>query len=230
MAHTPDEPLTLTVHSLPRLDSASVRDGASSPATRWMTRALLLVSAAPVIAAYVAYFGPRLEARHNHGELITPQRPLPNLDAVDARGQVVPLPTLRHQWLLISVTLGECDEACQKRLFLQRQLRETLGQDKRRLDAVWLVVGNGPSTAALPQLAGAAQVLRVDGAQLAQWLQPAAGQQLQDHLYLVDPMGHWMLRFPAQIDPRKAQADLERLLRASAPWDAAGRPDPQPRP
>jgi hypothetical protein len=40
-------------------------------------------------------------------------------------------------------------------------------------------------------------------------------------------MGHWMMRFPARMDAAgaaKAKKDLERLLRASASWDEAGRP------
>jgi hypothetical protein len=69
-------------------------------------------------------------------------------------------------------------------------------------------------------------VVRVAAAQLAQWLSPAQGHQLQDHLYVVDPMGHWMMRFPPGTDnasATKVRKDLERLMRASAGWDRAGR-------
>jgi hypothetical protein len=72
-----------------------------------------------------------------------------------------------------------------------------------------------------------ARVLRVDGQALAQWLSPQAGARLEDHLYLVDPMGNWMMRFPPGQDVAtapKVRADLNRLLRASSSWDTAGRP------
>jgi hypothetical protein len=49
---------------------------------------------------------------------------------------------------------------------------------------------------------------------------------LADHWYLVDPMGEWMMRFPAPIDREhlpRIKRDIERLLRASAGWDRAGR-------
>ena len=49
------------------------------------------------------------------------------------------------------------------------------------------------------------------------------GQQIEDHLYVVDPLGNWMMRFPADLDPKQAKRDLDRLLRASAFWDKAGR-------
>ena len=44
-----------------------------------------------------------------------------------------------------------------------------------------------------------------------------------DHLYVVDPMGEWMMRMPADPSPQKVKRDLDRLLRASASWDRAGR-------
>jgi hypothetical protein len=36
-------------------------------------------------------------------------------------------------------------------------------------------------------------------------------------------MGNWMMRFPADLDPKQAKRDLNRLLRASSFWDNAGR-------
>ena len=69
-----------------------------------------------------------------------------------------------------------------------------------------------------------ATVLKVTQADVQTWLQPAAGQAVEDHLYVVDPMGNWMMRFPANIDPLKARKDLERLLRSSSSWDQPGRP------
>ncbi|MDT4874830.1 hypothetical protein FQZ97_1101570 [compost metagenome] len=76
----------------------------------------------------------------------------------------------------------------------------------------------------LKQATAAAQVLQIDAQPLAAWLQPAAGQKIEDHLYVVDPLGNWMMRFPADIDPKQAKRDLDRLLRASAFWDKEGRP------
>jgi hypothetical protein len=75
-------------------------------------------------------------------------------------------------------------------------------------------------------------VLRVPQAVLAGWLAAAPGQALADHLYVVDPMGHWMMRFPAGMDVAaagKAKRDLERLMKGSSSWDQPGRvPDAQP--
>ncbi|MCA0212995.1 MAG: hypothetical protein LCH79_07455 [Proteobacteria bacterium] len=227
-----DEPLGLTVHSLPAPQEAIAADARRTATGRWKMIAVLLVCAAPVIASYFTYYVVRPEGRRNYGELIDPQRPAPALPTTALDGAPSTLAQLKGQWLLVSVAGGACDATCEKHLYLQRQLREGLGKDKDRLDWVWLV----PDAASIkPELLPAikqATVLRVDAAQLAQWLAPAGGRDLRDHLYVVDPMGNWMMRFPAvNLDAKvdtasaaKIKRDLERLMRASASWDKAGRP------
>jgi cytochrome oxidase Cu insertion factor (SCO1/SenC/PrrC family) len=223
MAQTPDEPLTMTVHSLPRPDEAGAQAVASTRSGRWKMIGLLLVCAAPVIASYFTYYVIRPEGRRNYGELVDPQRPLPAWTGIDAQGQPVPLTSLKDQWLLVSVADSACAQPCQDHLFLQRQLRETLGREKDRLDWVWLRTGDPALSEPLKQATAAARVLHVDAQAVATWLQPAPGQKIEDHLYVVDPLGNWMMRFPANIDPAQAKRDLDRLLRASAFWDKAGR-------
>ena len=105
-------------------------------------------------------------------------------------------------------------------------MRETLGRDKGRVDKVWLIVDAAAPRPALLQAITVAEsptVLRVPREALATWLTPAAGHTLEQHLYLVDPMGQWMMRAPADPDPAKLKRDLERLLHASASWDFPGR-------
>lgn len=188
--------------------------------------ALLLVCAAPVIASYVAYYVVRPEGRRNFGELINPQRPLPDQASLSLSGQSGNLRALKGQWLLVSVASGQCEESCVRHLYLQRQLRESLGKDKDRLDWVWLVNDDAAVPEAMRAALKGATVLRVPQDRLARWLEPQSGHLLSDHLYLVDPLGNWMMRFPPKLDINsagKAKRDLERLLRASASWDEAGR-------
>ncbi len=187
---------------------------------------LALVCAAPVIASYFSYYVIRPEGRRSFGELIEPQRPLPAAGATDLDGRPVELSALKGQWLLVSVAGGACNAVCQNNLYLQRQLREMLGKEKDRMDWVWLLSdGAGVADALHPAIAQAT-VLRVAPAVLADWLAPAPGHGLEEHLYVVDPMGHWMMRFPARLDKTtasQAKRDLERLMRASSSWDRAGR-------
>ncbi len=192
----------------------------------WKLLLLLLVCVSPVIASYFTYYVVRPEGRRNFGELVEPLRPMPGLAASTLDGQDGDLLALRGQWLLVSVAPGACDAACQNHLYLQRQMRESLGKDKDRLDWVWLVTGDDAPPAAIRPGLQQATVRRVDAQELARWLEPAPGHGITEHLYVVDPMGNWMMRFPAAMDAAaaaKAKRDLERLMRASASWDTAGR-------
>jgi hypothetical protein len=221
-----DQPLGLTVHSMPSPALAALDDAQRTVRGRWKMLAVMLICAAPVIASYFTYYVVRPEGRRNYGELIDPQRPLPDQAATSLDGKALNLRQLKGQWLLVSVAGGACDEACRQHLYLQRQLRESLGKEKDRVDWVWLVADDAPVAQALMPALRDATVLRVSQAQLAQWLAPANGQPLGSHLYLVDPIGNWMMRFPAALDLQgasSAKRDLERLLRASASWDEPGR-------
>ena len=222
---TGDHPLGLTVHSMPDLQAGS--DGVTrTKLGRWKMLAVMLVCAAPVVASYFAYYVVRPSTISSFGELINPQHPTPALTVSTLEGQAVQLQALKGQWLLVSVGGGACDAVCQNHLYLQRQLRETLGKEKDRLDWVWLVNDNAPVLETLKPALKGATVLRVPADKLAAWLQPSVGRQLPEHLYLVDPMGNWMMRFPAGFNAEsamKAKRDIERVLRASASWDNAGR-------
>ena len=211
---------------MPAPGEALAKDARRTRAGRWQMLLLALVCAAPVIASYLSYYVIRPQGRTNYGQLIDPQRAMPALQATDLDGRAVDLEQLKGQWLLVSVAGGACDAECESNLYLERQLHESLGKNRDRMDWVWLVDDAQPVRDALKPGLREAKVLRVPRAALAQWLQPAAGQRLEDHLYVVDPLGHWMMRFPARLDKQgasKARVDLERLMRASAGWDMAGR-------
>ena len=225
-AVTPDEPLTLAVHSLPepRLHDDTRR----TVSGRIKMLLVLAACAAPVVASYFAYFVLRPQARTNYSTLIEPTRPMPSsLPLSDINGRSVQARSLGGQWLIVVVAGGACDGPCEKALYLQRQLREMTGRERDRIDKVWLI----PDEAAVrPELLAAVTaapapvwVLRVPREALAAWLQPAPGETLERHLYIVDPLGEWMMRSPADPDPARLKRDIERLLRASSSWDRAGR-------
>lgn len=221
-----DAPLGMTVHALPQPGEVAQADEQRTHSGRWKMLALLLVCAAPVIASYFTYYVVRPEARRHYGELVTPQVDLPAASALNLQGQSVDLKSLKGQWLLVAVGSGDCKEVCQENLYFQRQLREIMGKEKDRMERVWVLTDDAPVDAALLPALNQAHVLRVPPDTVKTWLSPAAGQAVEDHLYVIDPMGHFMMRFPAHMDvagASKAKKDLDRLMRASASWDQAGR-------
>jgi cytochrome oxidase Cu insertion factor (SCO1/SenC/PrrC family) len=189
--------------------------------------AVLAICAAPVIASYFTYFVVRPHGGNSYGELITPTRDLPaDLPLRDLAGRTVKPESLRGQWLLVVVGAAGCDARCERQLYIQRQLRETLGRDKDRLDKVWLITDAAtPRRELLDAVSamGPTTLLRISDADLGRWFAPQAGHTLAEHMYLVDPMGRWMMRIPGDPEPAKLKGDIERLLRASASWDLPGR-------
>ena len=222
--------LELTVHKLP---TPGPNPAERTRLGRVKMLLVLLICASPVVASYVTYYFIRPSASHSYGELIADQPGLPTAQAEVLSGRQagasMDLTRLKGQWLLLSVADAACDARCEKHLYLQRQMRESLGAEKGRVDWVWLVSDGQNLPERLKPALTEATVLRVKPEVLQAWLAPAPGHHLSDHLYVVDPMGHWMMRFPASLDlahaaeAKLAKRDLDRLLRASASWDTEGR-------
>jgi hypothetical protein len=216
----------MTVYDLPSPVEVAQADAKRTGRGRLRMLMVLLVCAAPVIASYFTYYVVRPEGRRNFGELIQPMRALPDVVVSRLNGETLALPSLKGQWLLISVAGGDCQADCQSQLYLQRQILTGLGKERPRTEWVWLIPDQVEVPSALLPGLKDATVLRMEPGALSQWLQAANDGRLQDHLYLVDPHGQWMMRFPPKLSTEgaiKTKRDLERLLRASAAWDEPGR-------
>lgn len=218
------DPLRLTVYELAQTQASQRQQ--RTRRGRLQMLAVLLFCAAPVIASYVAFFVVRPDGRTNYGTLIQPSRSLPGLTLSALDGAAVSSAQLRGQWLLLVLGPAACDDACEQRLHAQRQLREMLGRERDRLDKVWLITDDAAPRPALRDALLAqppVTMLRFPRAELDRWLAPEPGRDLDEHLYLVDPMGEWMMRFPVAFEPARVKRDIDRLLRASASWDRPGR-------
>lgn len=218
-----DEPLGLTVHSLPKPEQSAT---SQNPSGRWKLIVVVLLCSLPMLAAYLAYFVIKPAGRAELGELINPVRAVPEVVSVGLDGKSRPLAGLKGQWLLVSVGSGDCDAECQQRLFLQRQLRETLGKGRERVDWVWVISDAHPVSEDMKKPLADAIVLRVDQPSIDAWLVPSSTGSYTEYLYVVDPLGNAMMRFPAHFNgaaAAKARRDLDRLLRASSTWDGPGR-------
>ena len=220
MTHQPvDEPLHMTVYSLP--PPQDVGHTASVATGRWTLLAIMLVSSIPVCLAYFAYWFVQPQGRAGLGEFISPARPVGQLLGQTLDNVPQPLAALKGRWLLVSVAGGACADHCQKQLFIQRQLWATLGNEKDRVGRLWLIDDQALVEPALRQAMGDAVILRVSSEQLSAWLGDAGGKLPSDFLFLVDPLGNAMLRFPGLVSVAQAgqmHRDLDRLLRATASW------------
>ncbi|MDR5830139.1 cytochrome C oxidase subunit I [Caballeronia sp. LP006] len=186
---------------------------------RWMLVLLALVCAAPVIASYLMYYVVKpAGGTTSYGTLIEPQRPIPEQIVVtDEKGQPVPLKSLEGKWLMITVNGSDCDEVCVKRLYFMRQVRALQSGERERVLNVWLRTDDKPVAnvikTAYPQ--PDTRMLVTHEQALSGWLPVDAGTKLSDHIYLVDPNGNLMMRFPKDPDPKKINTDVAKLLKWS---------------
>jgi cytochrome oxidase Cu insertion factor (SCO1/SenC/PrrC family) len=170
------------------------------------------LAAAPVAASYFLYYFWPPTRTVNYGELIEP-RPLPDPQLALADGTAFRLSRLRGRWVLVSLDSGRCDERCDRKLLYMRQLRLTQGKDMERVERAWLISDDVvPRPDAVAPYPGTWQV-RAAGTGLLE-LFPAHGAP-SDHIYVIDPLGNLMMRFPRDPEPGRMIKDLSRLLKAS---------------
>jgi hypothetical protein len=177
---------------------------------------LFLVCLAPVVASYLTYYVIHPQMRSNYGELIEPQRPLPAIKLTQPNGDSFNTADLLGKWTLVTVQSGACDQHCTDKLFMLRQVRIMTGRERERVARLWLIPDNVPLPTIVMREYEGTIMLRIDPNDLARWLPADGGDTPAAHLYLIDPHGHLMMRFPTNPDPLKVKADLVKLLMASS--------------
>lgn len=154
-----------------------------------------------------------------NGVLIEPAVPMGEFTQV-AVGDADPVDQehLRGQWTLLFFHDGACDEACAERLYFSRQVRVMLGREMYRVRRLYVGDTTPPETLQEEHLqllyAGADR----DGAGLGARVRDAVGDSVfaePGQLYLLDPLGNLVIRFPADIPAKAMLKDLKTLLKAS---------------
>lgn len=178
---------------------------------------LLAVCAAPVLASYYLYYFAPPAGRTNYGELVLPQRPLPPLALRTLDGAPFDAATLRGRWVMLHVDSGRCAEACQGKLWNMRQVRLATGKERDRIERLFLIDDDAPLTTLVMREYEGTRFLRAERSELTRFLElpQVEGARLEDHVWLIDPLGNLMLRWPPAADPSRMRRDMERLLRAS---------------
>lgn len=185
---------------------------------RWKLLAVLLVCASPLIFSYLTYYVIKPTGRTNYGTLIDPRSyPIPaTLGTKELDGKPRSLDSFKGKWVMLQAAPGDCQEQCKKQLVAMRQLRIMTGKDRERVERVWLVTDNTPLDIQFMKVIEGAHMLRVAPEAVNAWLPVEPGGNATDHMYLIDPLGNLMMRFPKDADPAKVKKDIGKLLKASA--------------
>lgn len=183
----------------------------------WKLFLVIAICAAPMIASYLAYYVFKPQGRTNYGTLIDPrQYPMPALDTTTLDGKPFSLDQLKGKWVMLQVNGSDCGEPCKTMLYEMRQLRLTQGKNMNRIERAWLITDDKPLETMLMREYDGTHFLRANPAKVKAWLPVDAGTGAADHIYLIDPLGNLMMRFPKNADPNKIKKDLTKLLMASS--------------
>lgn len=184
---------------------------------------IILLFVAPLAGSWLLLNFTDIVEKHNkdnHGDLIIPPRPLPNIKLIDPlseanKGQ------LYGKWSMLYIAGNSCDQMCIENLYRMRQIRLATGKHYQRVQRV-LLIQQG-STGGLAQIFkdySGQLLIDTDNINIEKFLDNFRFKQtenpaLKHRIYLVDPLGNLMMRYSPDTNPAGIIKDLGRLLRAS---------------
>jgi len=179
--------------------------------------AVLALSLAPVVAAVLAYYVPTLRPAEasNYGALVEPQRPIPpatELPLTTLDGKLFDLNSLRGRWVLATADGAACPEACARKLFILRNTHASQGKNVERLVRVWFITDDAPVPQTVLDAYQGTVMVRVDPERLKAYLPMIEPQSLADPLWIIDPLGNLILRYPANADAVRFRKDVSKIV------------------
>lgn len=205
--------------------NAETQTTASRTRSRLSLLTIFSLFAAPVILAWLAFYVfPEWvpEGTSNHGQLVSPVRPLPVFELGTVGGESVDNSFLRARWTFITLLQGECDKSCVQLLYKVRQVRLGQGKNIDRLQRLLLWDATGVAFDRQRELQEhfpglvIADLKGEKHKDLLQVFELDDRNPLQaGRIYLVDPLGNLMMSYEQDDEPRGMLKDLGRLLKFS---------------
>ena len=146
-----------------------------------------------------------------HGILLSQTHPLPTGVLLLANGVTA---DFAGKWSLLYVGRGDCDDACKEALYRTRQVRRALGKEESRVQRFFISMGDAPNAGFLaadhPGL-----LVMTDALATRDIVLTALGEFHEGDVFIADPLGNLILRFPAGTTMKDMHEDLQLLLKAS---------------
>ncbi len=170
------------------------------------------IAVAPVLGSYLLYWFWAPDRFTNYGTLLPPAA-VPTTAMQDVGGQMVNLETLRGRWVFVVIDSGRCDADCEAKLWKMRQVRQAQGKELARIERVMLLEDAVVPNENLRNEYQGTWFVNSSDSRLQSML--IAPQSARKHIYVVDPLGNLILRFPEDADPKRMIKDMSRLLKYS---------------
>lgn len=183
--------------------------------TRLVPVLVALVFFGPIAIAMFMYYGGGSRwlpaGSVAHGILLTQPRTLPSGVIFLHDGATA---DLTGKWSLLYVGRGDCNDACKEALYRTRQVRRALGREMSRVQRLFISTSGRPDVGFVaadhPGLLVMTDEIASRDAVLA-----ALGEFAEGDVFIADPVGNVVLRFPAGTAMKDMHEDLNLLLKAS---------------
>lgn len=184
---------------------------------RLMLLCMLIFFITPIIAVIAMYKMDWRPKGESVGELVVPAKLLTmNYVLMSSDGNVVQPDLWKDKWSMVYIA-GSCQAICKDKLHNLRQLHVSLYKEIPRMQRVLITTSQDvmqlkqdyPDMLILNQPATEITALS-DQFNVNNELSMTA-----DRIYLVDPLGHFMMSYAPATDPALIRKDITRLMRYS---------------
>jgi len=182
---------------------------------------MIVLFGLPYLAAYYFYLNrDQIELKtSNYGTIISPVRPLQNIQLTRLDGSTINSADMKGKWILLSIGSSQCDSACQDNLYKIRQLKKAVGPAYKRIQKAFFLTDDKH----IEQFKGLLEeypgmdVIVPSHNNYEDFLSSfsVSGEPIENGIYIIDPLGNYMMAYPSGADARKILKDIERLLKVS---------------
>ena len=168
---------------------------------------IFFACAAPVALSFLTYYVWKPEKLMNYGELLqgsSPSAAPSGVTPATATSSANPYP---GKWVMLLIDEPSCPASCEKRLYAMRQIVRAMEVKKDKLAQVWVISPAGAPRAELLAHYPNTDLLVHDLAWVPKLPEPNVGR-----IFLLDPNGVTVLRYPADPDIKLMMKDVGRLL------------------
>ncbi len=174
--------------------------------------ALLVLMCTPVVISYVLFYSEYRPGTVNYGELLEVKK-LEGSGVSPLDNKIFRMKDLKGKWVMVMVDSGNCDKACQEKLYFMRQVRMVQHKEKHRVERLWLINDDVMPSDELTKKYDGTLFVKTNDSALLDAIPPKESQT--KHIYMVDPLGNLIMRYPEELNPTKMGKDIKRLLHVS---------------
>lgn len=187
-----------------------------------------------LLLVFATFFGPLLLAfiwlqmvkddptigASSNGQLILPAIPLQPFLLSEINAGEFSESSIADVWSLLTISEGPCEDACQKNLYHMRQVRLSVAQNMDRVQRIVVLENEADFSREITLQHEGLRIVTGSAEQLAKLKNQIKGAESnlplqRDAIYLIDPHGNLMMRFPNDLDPKGILKDLKHLLKVS---------------